>query len=377
MDKTRLAAALVPLTLAACATSPQGTPGVVRTDHYVPVTSTAPSIAGQPAKLYVREVALAGQAERNAKAHGVVVFVHGSGTPSSVSFDPQYTDHSWMAYLAKEGFDTFSLDLTGYGGSTRPAPMADPCNLSQDEQKKMIPGTLKAQCPNTHAKALSTMGSDWDDIAATVDYLRKLRGVDKVHLVGWSQGGPRIVGYVARDASKVGRIAILAPAYNRTIPNAAPNPLPTIDGPMSMQSRADFDANWKRQAPCAGQYEPAAMKAIFDDMLGSDPIGSKWEPAIRRAPRVPTWGFGKDAVAKVQVPFLMVAGEHDAQVVPARVRELYADYGAKDKVFVDLACSSHNAMWEKNRRLLFKATADWLRDGRVDGKSSGEIRMGY
>ncbi len=375
MKKITIVAALV--ALAGCASVTTDSPRITRTDHYVTVTSTAPSISGREAKLYLREVAVTGKAESNAKANGVVLFIHGSGTPASVSFDPLHTDHSWMAYLAKEGFDAFSLDLTGYGGSTRPAPMADPCNLSQGEQKKMIPGTLRAPCPNTYTKPLSTMGSDWDDIAAAVDHLRRLRGVDKVHLVGWSQGGPRIVGYVARDASKVSRIAILAPAYSRGIPNNVPIPLPTIDGPMSMQSRADFDANWKRQAPCAGQYEPEAMKAIFDDMLASDPVGSKWSPGIRRAPRVPTWGFGKDVVAKVRVPFLMVAGEHDAQVAPTRVRDLYADYGAKDKVFIDLACSSHNAMWEKNRLMLFKATADWLRDGKVDGKSAGELRMGY
>ena len=60
-----------------------------------------------------------------------------------------------------------------------------------------------------------------------------------------------------------------------------------------------------------------------------------------------------------------------------RVRDLYQDWGGEDKVFVDLACSSHNRMWEKNRQMLFQATVDWLREGKVNGMRRGTLRMGY
>jgi len=72
-----------------------------------------------------------------------------------------------------------------------------------------------------------------------------------------------------------------------------------------------------------------------------------------------------------------VTGAHDKQVPPERVRELYMDYGSPQKVIVDLACSSHNAMWERNHLLLFKASLEWLDKATVNGKSSGEIRLGY
>jgi esterase/lipase len=91
---------------------------------------------------------------------------------------------------------------------------------------------------------------------------------------------------------------------------------------------------------------------------------------------VPIWGFDKTAVAKVKTPYLMVTGEHDKQVAPQRVRELYDDLGSENKVLIDLGCSSHNAMWEKNRKLLFDATVQWLREGRVNGLTSGTVRMG-
>jgi len=77
------------------------------------------------------------------------------------------------------------------------------------------------------------------------------------------------------------------------------------------------------------------------------------------------------------VPFLMVSGAHDKQVAPDRVRQLYADTGSSEKVFVDLACSSHNAMWERNHLLLFRASLEWLMHGTVNGMKSGMLKLGY
>jgi hypothetical protein len=73
----------------------------------------------------------------------------------------------------------------------------------------------------------------------------------------------------------------------------------------------------------------------------------------------------------------MVTGIHDKQVMPENVRQLYEDLGASQKVFIDLGCSSHNAMWEKNHMLLFKASLEWLTKGTVNGMKSGMLKMGY
>ena len=109
-------------------------------DHYVNVKSTVPAIAGQAAEIYVREKVLAGPALRSTTLKDrVVVFVHGAGTPAEVAFDVPYQDYSWMAYLARAGYDVFSMDTTGYGRSTRPAPMNDPCNLANDRQVPFAP----------------------------------------------------------------------------------------------------------------------------------------------------------------------------------------------------------------------------------------------
>src|SRR6185295_3234595 len=189
-------------------------------DHFVKVTSMVPAITGQPAQIYVRERAQAGSVLRGSTGDKVVLFVHGAGTPAEVSFDLPYQDYSWMAHLARAGFDVFSVDMTGYGRSTRPFPMNDPCNLAPDRQ-----AGFTAPCKASYPGNLTTIASDWDDVGAAVDYIRALRRVDKVSLVGWSLGGPRAGGFAARNPQKVNRLVLLAPAYNREMPATAPSKL--------------------------------------------------------------------------------------------------------------------------------------------------------
>ena len=88
-------------------------------------------------------------------------------------------------------------------------------------------------------------------------------------------------------------------------------------------------------------------------------------------------GWTTDVVKKTMIPTLMVSGQHDKQVDQSRVREMYEDLGAPQKVFIDLACSSHNAMWEKNHMLLFQASLEWLQKGTVNGTKAGMLRLGY
>jgi len=347
---------------------------IMSVDHYVRVTSTVPSMAGQIANIYVRErmkMSAAGPS-----ANRVVLFVHGAGTPAEVAFDPSAPGYSWMAYLADAGFDVFSMDTTGYGRSTRPAAMNDPCNLSPEQQKLFVPALLAAPCAPTYPNQLTNIGSDWHDINGVVDYIRALRKVDQVSLVAWSLGGPRAGGYAAQHPEKVRSLVLLAPAYNRAADAAAPS-LPRAGVAFNTQSKAEFVANWERQIGCTDQVEPAVREAVWSDMVASDPVGATWWSGVRRAPSTTTWGWNAAMAAATRIPALIIAGVHDKQVTPERVRPLYDDLGSSAKVLIDLGCASHNAMWEKNRLLMFKASLDWLTTGTVGDAKSGIIRMGY
>jgi len=343
-------------------------------DHFVRVTSTVPAIAGQPAQLYVRERVLAGTALRGRSFENrVVLFVHGAGTPAEVAFDVPYSDYSWMAYLANAGFDVFSMDMTGYGRSTRPGGMNEVCNLPAEQQTTLG----REACKASLGEQLTTIASDWNDLDAVVDYVRTLRGVERVNLIGWSLGGPRTGGYTAQHADKVEKVVVLAPAYNRALTAQPPMPNPAKGSAFNAQSHLDFVAGWNRQVGCENQYEQAASDAVWGAMLASDPVGATWGQGVRRAPNTTVWGFGKSTVEKIKVPVLMVTGIHDKQVAPERVHELYEDLGSEQKVLVDLGCSSHNAMWERNHLLLFRASLEWLTAGTVEGMKTGVVKLGY
>lgn len=351
---------------------------LLRVDHYVQVRSTVPAIAGQSTQIYVREVVDPGVVLRGGPAPDrVALFVHGMGTPAEVAFDVPYHDYSWMAFLAEAGYDVFSMDTTGYGRSTRPLPMDDPCNLSKAQQALFIPSLISAPCDASYGHQTTTLASDWHDIDAVVDHIRALRHVEKVNLLGWSMGGPRSAGYAAQHADKVSKMVLLAPAYNRMTRADAPAQVPANGAAFNTQSREEFIANWDRQVGCPAQYESGALESVWSEMLKSDPVGATWGTGVRRAPQTTSWGWTQAVVAKTQIPTLMVSGAHDKQVNPDRVRELYMDLGSPKKVFVDLACSSHNAMWEKNHLLLFQASLEWLTKGTVEGKDQAMLRLGY
>src|ERR1700692_3956906 len=154
---------------------------LLRISHYVQVRSTVPAIAGQLTQIYVREVVEAGTVLRGGPAADrVALFIHGAGTPAEVSFDVPYQDYSWMAYLAHAGFDVFAMDMTGYGRSTRPAAMNDPCNLAPAQQAAFVPALIAAPCQASYPHQMTTLASDWHDIDAVVDQIRVIRHVGKV-----------------------------------------------------------------------------------------------------------------------------------------------------------------------------------------------------
>jgi pimeloyl-ACP methyl ester carboxylesterase len=369
-----LAASLAARVAAQAPSDGEGSQALLTIDHYVPNQSIVPTMSGQTTQIYVRErVKPATSLRGSPRAERVVLFVHGAGTPAEVAFDVPYADYSWMAYLANAGFDVFSMDMTGYGRSTRPTVMNDVCNLPAEQQAALG----RTACKPTSEQQLTTIASDWDDIDAVVDYIRDLRSVERVSLVGWSLGGPRTGGYTALHADKVDKLVVLAPAYNRMSTAQPPTPSPAKGPAFNAQSHADFVANWDRQVGCENQFEQATRDSVWAAMLASDPVGATWGQGVRRAPNTTSWGFGPDAAKKIRAPYLMIAGIHDKQVDPSRVHELYADLASEQKVLLDLGCSSHNAMWERNHLLMFRASLEWLTSGTVQGMKTGIVKLGY
>jgi len=167
------------------------------------------------------------------------------------------------------------MDVTGYGGSPKPM-MDDPCNVGPKQQNEIKPRPLTAACAPNYAFQLTTIRSDWTEIDAVVDYLRRANGVAKIHIIGWSAGGPRVGGYAALHPEKVDRMVLYAPSS--TIANDGPEK-PSSGFPLRLQSREDLEKkSWDPYVRCPGQVEPGVRDATWKSIMQWDRIGASWGP---------------------------------------------------------------------------------------------------
>ena len=349
---------------------------ILTIDRLVTHASTVPVIKGEQASLFVRE-RVAGKMMKQGSGkpfeRKVVLMVHGGFSPSTIAFDTPYSDYSWMEYLAKEGFDVFTMDMTGYGRSTRPSPMEDPCNILPAQQKEVIPKAMPASCAPKYPFELVNSDSETADINAVVDFIRKLRGVDKISLVGWSGGGIRTGTFVTRYPEKVDRYVIWASSnYSRKNPDQAPT-LPQPGAPTTFQTGAvGIGKRWLGTSTCTDSIEPGMTEFISAQNQLADPTGATWAIGGLRAPTRTYWGWNANGAKKVQAPTLIMVGEQD-DLTKSNL-ELFDDLGSKNKVFLGIACGTHFTVWEKQRRVLHSASADWLKHGSLKGASNGMFR---
>ena len=192
--------------------------------------------------------------------------VHGAATPSVDTFDLRFQNYSWMAFLAEAGFDVFAMDFTGYGFSPRPM-MDEPGNADPRDQRFLIPNPLPEPCAPSYPFTLTNMQSDWDEMDTVVEYVRQLRGVERVSLVGWSRAGVRIGGYTARHPEKVEKLFLYAPRYNRLDPSDPPKVLPEPGVPMRVQPVDNFAA-WDAEVKCEDQFTPAIREGEDVEQAG-------------------------------------------------------------------------------------------------------------
>jgi pimeloyl-ACP methyl ester carboxylesterase len=357
---------------------------VLTIDHFVPHISTVPATAGTQVELFVRERVLGREEEKRDQdaqdgRRPVVLMVHGTTQSSEPSFDLPFENYSWTAFLARAGFDAFAMDQTGYGFSPRPT-MDDPCNASNAQQRMLlIPNPLASPCSPSYPFALTTSQSDWDEIDTVVDYVRQIRGVEKVNLIGWSLGGPRVGGYAARHPDKVARVVLDAPNYNRLEPTDPPARVPEPGVPLQVRTIASFLATWDSQVQCDNQFTPEIRDVIRRTILASDSLGSTWGTEdLWRAPLQTTrWGWNPLSAGVVEAPTLLIRGDLDTQVPVDQVTNLYQDLGTmsglRQKVFVHVACAAHQLVWENRHLILLQASAEWLRHGTFDGHHRGSF----
>lgn len=363
------ACALLLIGISGCAGAPRGS-ALSTVDHFVPHVSTVPAIAGQTVGIFVRQKVAASMRE-GGMAGRVVLFVHGATVPSVPDYDLDHKTYNWMAHLARAGFNTYAMDLSGYGGSPRPV-MDDPCNVSAKQQPILSGRPLKANCEAHYAQQFNTIRDDWKEIDAVVDHLRRVNRTERIHIIGWSAGGPRVGGYVAQHPAKVNRVMLYAPSP--TISGPIPEQ-PARGVPMSLQTREDLEKNrWDPDVRCPGQVEPGVRDVVWKAIMAWDRVGASWGPpeGVMRGRIATDFGWTRELASKVTSPTLVMVGEFDR--LDER-RTVYEQISSAQKVFVNVSCASHFMVWEKQHRALHEASLEWLRDGRLKGVSRGELRV--
>jgi len=341
------------------------------TDHRVPHFSTVPANRGEPVQIFVREKVAA---DESPTPRPVVLMVHGGISPSTLAFDVDHETYSWMAYLARAGFDVFAMDMTGYGRSAHPK-MDDPCNVGSAQQKNLIPKTLNEACKPSYPYQLVSRQSEHDELDRVIEYIRKLRGVAKVNLLGWSGGGYRTGTYTSQRPEKVEKLVIYASSnYSRKNPSEPPASLPVPGFPITIQSRELAEKQrWFPFAKCSDQIEPGMPDRIWELSKQHDPLGMTWGPGVLRAPTRTYWGWNAEEAQRIKISTLVVLGEFDE--LNASNKELYEDLGADNKVFLSIPCGSHFLLWEKNHSALHEASRQWLLNGTFNGAQRGEFRL--
>jgi len=325
--------------------------------------------------------------------------IHGLSSPALVAFQLRTDHYDWALWLAQAGgLDVFMLDFQGSGLSPLPDrdidAMKDPCNVPTAQQQSiLIPNPLPATCDPSYPFQLINSQSDWSELDTVIDYIRDLRGVDKVALVSWSQGAVRIGPYAVQHPDKVESLLLYAPIYNPAAPSGTgpdgfgpPAPLPRPGTPMSLTTRSGFMAVWDAETRCEGQLEDGIQDIVWSATMDNDSLGRTWGPppagapagsppeGVMRVRRPFLWGWNAGTAAQVPVPVLVIAGEHDAGAGGVqKLPELYDTLPNPHKMWFKVQCAGHFMVWESQRKVLHHISKEWLTNGAVEGFTTGRF----
>lgn len=255
-----------------------------------------------------------------------ILLVHGARVSAKASFDLPVAGGSLAADLAARGFDVYTLDVRGYGASTRPAAM---------------------EAAPAVAPALVRTSAAVEDIDAAVDFVRQRSGGAKVALLGWATGGQWAGHYATLHSSKLSALVMLNSLYR----GASPHPL--IGRGTGLEDKERPGAF--NRAAC-GNYrtadaastlvpwdrtlgddkdrarDPALARAYVEAALESDATSGQREPRSFRAP----CGAMEDSfylatgrqlwdASLITAPVLAIAGEADFWSRPEDMQNLQAD----------------------------------------------------
>ncbi len=248
---------------------------------------------------------------------GTVLFVHGSSMASQPTFDLQVPGRPYssaMDFFAERGFDTWCVDMEGYGRSDK------------------------------HRDISSNIADGADDLAAATDYIMKVRGVKRFLVYGISSGALRAAMFAERHPERVARLALDAFVWTG-------EGSPTLE---ERRKKLPQFLNMKRRP-----IDRAFVRSIFErDHPGCAEdrvIEAFAEAVIALDDSVPT-GTYVDMCAKlplvdpekISVPTLIMRGQFDGIAGFDDLVEFFKRLPNPDKQFAVMAGISHASFQQIN-----------------------------
>jgi pimeloyl-ACP methyl ester carboxylesterase len=250
---------------------------------------------------------------------------------------------SFMDFLAASGYDVYSIDVRGYGGSTRPAEMHAPAEAN--------PPVVDT---NTAIR----------DLGSAVSYVIERNALSRLNLIGMSWGGTVAGAYAARVPEHVNKLGLIAPQWvdERSISIDTGGEL----GAYRTVSREAARERWLGAAP-AEQREnlvPRGLLARWEETtFGADDAGPYRAPNGLVQDRRDYWAAGRAFYdpAEIEAPTLLIHGEWDRDV-PLDATQAYFRRltGAAYKRWIEIGQATHMLILERHRQQAFDAIAAFL-----------------
>jgi pimeloyl-ACP methyl ester carboxylesterase len=269
-------------------------------------------------KLFLWEKAAGGSGGRL----GTILFVHGSSMGSQPTFDlqvPGRPDASAMDHFARLGYDTWCVDMEGYGRSDK------------------------------HRDINSDIATGAEDLAVATDYIEKTRGVGSFLTYGISSGALRAALFAQRHPGRVTRLALDAFVWTgEGSPTLAERrkKLPEFQSKNRRPiDRAFVRSIFTRDHP--GTADDEVIEAFADAILALDDS-------------VPT-GTYVDMCAKLPVcdperipqPTLIMRGQYDGIAGFDDLLEFFRRLPNPDKQFAVMPGIAHASFHQKNFRIAY------------------------
>jgi pimeloyl-ACP methyl ester carboxylesterase len=279
-----------------------------------------------------------------------VLLVHGLTYPGSAVFDLPLDGRSWMDVIAARGFDVWSVDIRGYGRSSRPDIFTRPAD----------------EAPPYLDAATATR-----DLEAAADFIRGHRGLDRISLVAWSWGSVLAARHAAEHPERVERLVLYAPVWQWQGPDPSPSAPPGAYRTVTPDAARQ---GWLRTVPEERQAEVLPddwFQAWTNAVWASDPEGARMDPPALRVPNGPlvevteAWKSGQTFFdpERIEAPTLLVVAEWDGTTPPAQALALFPLLrNAPGRRLVVLPEGTHSIFLERNRDALFDTVQGFLED---------------